>query len=85
MRAITVASVVADRLSAVHAETGECEAIGEALADRLGRREMTLAAFDKANEPITADEALTAGLPSPGLRRFNSKRVVAAIRSLSLG
>ncbi len=48
---------VADRLSAVHAEIAECEAIGEALADRLGRREMTLAAFDKPNEPITADLA----------------------------
>lgn len=48
---------VADRLSAVTKEIAQCEAIGEALADRLGRREITLAAFDKANQPITADLA----------------------------
>ncbi len=48
---------VADRLSAVTTQIAECEAIGEALADRLGRREITLAAFDKANQPIAADLA----------------------------
>ncbi|PZS30314.1 MAG: recombinase family protein [Pseudonocardiales bacterium] len=48
---------VADRLTAVVTEIADCEAIGEALADRLGRREITLAAFDKANQPIAADLA----------------------------
>ncbi|MGH3571380.1 MAG: recombinase family protein [Pseudonocardiaceae bacterium] len=46
---------VADRLTAVTTEIAECEAIGEALADRLGRREITLGAFDKANQPIAGD------------------------------
>ena len=63
---------VADRLSAVKAEIVECEAIGEALADRLGRREITPAAFDKANQPIAVDlarlraecDALTKGEPA---------------------
>lgn len=48
---------VADRLTALNAEIADCETIAEALADRLGRREITLAAFDKANEPLTADLA----------------------------
>lgn len=48
---------VADRLAAVNAEIADCEAIAEALADRLGRREITLVAFDKANEPLAADLA----------------------------
>ena len=63
---------VADRLSAVITEIAECEAIGEALADRLGHREITLAAFDKANQSIAADlvrlgaerDGLTVGEPA---------------------
>lgn len=63
---------VADRLSVVTREIAECEAIGEALADRLGRREITLAAFDKANQSIATDlarlraerDGLTVGEPA---------------------
>lgn len=52
-----VRAQVADRLTMVTTEIADCEAIAEALADRLGRREITLAAFDKANEPLAADLA----------------------------
>jgi DNA invertase Pin-like site-specific DNA recombinase len=43
---------VADRLTAIRAEIVECEALQAALSERLGRREITLAAFDRANEPL---------------------------------
>jgi site-specific DNA recombinase len=46
---------VADRLSKVNAEIGDCETIQEGLSARLGRREMTLEAFDAANVPLVAD------------------------------
>jgi hypothetical protein len=43
---------VADRLNAVKAEIAECEALQEDLSERLGRRELTLKAFDRANQPL---------------------------------
>lgn len=47
--------------------------IGETLADRLGRREIGLVAFDKANRPIAPDltrlcaerDALSRGIDRP--------------------
>ncbi|MGH3571320.1 MAG: recombinase family protein [Pseudonocardiaceae bacterium] len=76
---------VADRLTAVITEIAECEAIGEALADRLGRREITLAAFDKANQPIAADlarlraerDCLAAGEPAGPAAVLNAATVGA--------
>lgn len=46
---------VAVRLAEVRDEITECEAIQEDLAERLGRREMRLAAYDRANKPLQAD------------------------------
>lgn len=43
---------VADRLTQVNAEIAECEGLQNALSERLGRRAMTLTAFDRANEPL---------------------------------
>lgn len=48
---------VADRLAEVEQEISECERIQQALSDRLGRRQLTLDAFDAANEPLVADLA----------------------------
>ncbi|MEV6624945.1 recombinase family protein [Amycolatopsis sp. NPDC051106] len=48
---------VADRLAEVRAEIAECEKIQNALSERLGRREITLDAFDHANQPLAADLA----------------------------
>ena len=47
----------AERLAAVRAEIADVEELAEALSERLGRREMTLAAFDKANRPLAAQLA----------------------------
>ena len=44
----------AERLAQVRADITEIEELAEALSDRLGRREMTLTAFDKANKPLAA-------------------------------
>lgn len=44
----------AERLAAVQAEIADVEQVGEALSDRLGRMEITVAAFDKANKPLAA-------------------------------
>ncbi|MGH3754268.1 MAG: recombinase family protein [Pseudonocardiaceae bacterium] len=76
---------VADRLTAVTTEIVECEAIGEALADRLGRREITLAAFDKANQSIAADlsrlrterDALAVGEPTGPVQVLDAAEVGA--------
>lgn len=43
---------IADRLTEVNAEIAECEELQTALSERLGRRAMSLAAFDRANEPL---------------------------------
>jgi hypothetical protein len=51
-------SQVADRLTAVNAEIADCEGLQKALSVRLGRRAMTLAAFDQANEPLAKDLAV---------------------------
>ncbi|WP_051385976.1 recombinase family protein [Actinokineospora inagensis] len=48
---------VSERLDQVEAEIASCTEISEALAARLGARKITLDAFDKANEPLTADLA----------------------------
>lgn len=48
---------VADRLADVRAQIADCESIQAALSERLGRREVTLDAFDRANEPLAADLA----------------------------
>jgi DNA invertase Pin-like site-specific DNA recombinase len=76
---------VADRLSAVIVEIAECEAIEEALADRLGRREITVAAFDKANQPLSVDltrlrserDALSAGEPAGPVTVLDAAEVAA--------
>jgi site-specific DNA recombinase len=41
-----------ERLTLVRAEIEQSEQLQEAMATRLGRREMTLAAFDAANQPL---------------------------------
>lgn len=43
---------VVERLDIVMAEIAECEALQEDLSERLGRRELTLKAFDRANQPL---------------------------------
>jgi DNA invertase Pin-like site-specific DNA recombinase len=43
---------VADRLTEVNAEIADCEELQNALSERLGRRAMSLSAFDRANEPL---------------------------------
>lgn len=56
--AITAARAqVAERLTAVRKEITECEKIQNALTERLGRREISLDAFDRANEPLVRDLA----------------------------
>lgn len=50
----------ARRLAQVRQDIAGDEALAEALSDRLGRREMTLAAFDKANKPLAARLAMLA-------------------------
>jgi hypothetical protein len=52
-----VRAQVADRLTEVNAEIAECEALQSALSERLGERQMTLAAFDRANQPLAKDLA----------------------------
>ncbi|HEX5115151.1 MAG TPA: recombinase family protein [Pseudonocardiaceae bacterium] len=50
-----------ERLTKVRQDIAQCEQLAEALSERLGRMEMTLAAFDKANKPLAARlAALTA-------------------------
>lgn len=44
----------AERLATVRQEIAEVEELAEALSERLGRREMTLGAFDRANKPLAA-------------------------------
>ena len=48
---------VSQRLSELDAEIAECEELQQALSDRLGRREITLKAFDAANTPLGASLA----------------------------
>jgi hypothetical protein len=43
---------VNERLTAIQAEIAECEGVQAALSERLGRREINLTAFDRANEPL---------------------------------
>ncbi|MFD0490719.1 hypothetical protein ACFQ0O_30865 [Saccharopolyspora spinosporotrichia] len=43
---------VSDRLDEVTAEITECERLQEELAAKLGRRELTLKAFETANAPL---------------------------------
>ncbi|MEV0088195.1 recombinase family protein [Saccharopolyspora sp. NPDC050642] len=45
------------RLEEVLAEITECEALQRGLSERLGRRELTLDNFDRANEPLVKDLA----------------------------
>jgi len=45
-------STRATRLTQVRAELAQAEQLQEALAERLGRQEMTLGAFDAANAPV---------------------------------
>lgn len=47
----------AQRLAHVRADIAEVEALAVALSERLGRREMTLDAFDAANKPLAAQLA----------------------------
>jgi len=42
----------ADRLSMINAEIADDEELQGALSERLGRKELTLAAFDRANAPL---------------------------------
>jgi septal ring factor EnvC (AmiA/AmiB activator) len=44
----------AERLAQVRSDIAAVEELAEALSDRLGRMEMTLTAFDKANKPLSA-------------------------------
>lgn len=46
-----------DRLAAINAEIREIEDLQRALSARLGARQMTLSAFDEANEPLVRDLA----------------------------
>ncbi|MFC0434905.1 recombinase family protein [Kutzneria buriramensis] len=48
---------VADRLAEVNDEIDDIERLHQALSARLGARQMTLDAFDAANEPLVADLA----------------------------
>jgi site-specific DNA recombinase len=50
-------SQVAEELAAVREEIAQCEQIQSALSERLGRREITLDAFDRANRPLGEDLA----------------------------
>ncbi|SDC20313.1 recombinase family protein [Actinokineospora iranica] len=50
-------SQVAERLAEVNAEIADCEALQRGLSERLGKRKMTLDAFDEANEPLVSDLA----------------------------
>lgn len=60
---------VADRLTEINAEIADSEELQNALSERLGRRAMSLTAFDRANEPLaktlaqlyTERESLTNG------------------------
>jgi DNA invertase Pin-like site-specific DNA recombinase len=47
----------AERLAEVRQDIADVESLTEALSERLGRREMTLAGFDKANKPLAAQLA----------------------------
>ena len=54
--ALTAArSQAAERLGEVEREISECEQLQDALSGRLGARQMSLAAFDKANRPLARD------------------------------
>jgi site-specific DNA recombinase len=44
----------AERLAQVREDIADVEELAEALSDRLGRMEMTLSAFDRANKPLAA-------------------------------
>ena len=44
-------------MAAAKAEIAECERLQQAISDRWGRREMTLAAFDAANACLVPDLA----------------------------
>jgi site-specific DNA recombinase len=46
------AAQVADRLDEINEEIAECEELQADLSERLGRRELTLKAFDRANKPL---------------------------------
>ena len=47
----------AERLATVRADIAELQGLAVALSERLGRREMTLDAFDAANKPLAAQLA----------------------------
>jgi len=76
---------VADRLTALNAEIHDCETLQEALSERLGRRELTLSAFDRANTPLAKTlaelyaerDALSGGAPE-GPTTAQSAETVAA-------
>jgi DNA invertase Pin-like site-specific DNA recombinase len=54
--ALTAArSQAAERLGEVEREISECEQLQDALSERLGARQMSLGAFDKANRPLARD------------------------------
>lgn len=83
--ALTAArSQTAQRLSEVQDEIAQCEALQQALSERLGRRAMSLDAFDRANEPLAADlarlaaerDTLTTG-DAPGAVRVETVEAVA--------
>nr|WP_276307379.1 zinc ribbon domain-containing protein [Amycolatopsis antarctica] len=62
-----------ERLAGVRGEIEDCESIQQALADRLARREITLAAFDGSNARLVEDlarltaerDALPGGVDGP--------------------
>lgn len=64
-------SQVAERLGELDTEIAECQRVQQAIADRLGRREMSLEAYDAASAPLTRDlarlqaerDALSGGQP----------------------
>lgn len=76
---------VVDRLSEVRKQIAVCEEIQAGLTERLGRRELTLEAFDRANEHLAADlarlraerEQLDGGAPE-GPVKTQSREVIAA-------
>jgi site-specific DNA recombinase len=78
-------SHVAERLTAVNAEIADCEALQRGLSERLGKRKMTLDAFDDANEPLVSDlarlyaerEALSGGNPDGPTEAQSTESLIA--------
>jgi DNA invertase Pin-like site-specific DNA recombinase len=82
--AITAARAqVAERLAVVQEEIATCEQLQRALSERLGRREISLDAFDEANAPLVKDlakyraelDSLTGGSPQGPTRAQSPKDV----------